>query len=229
MVERIKTGINGLDELIQGGVPKGSNTLLSGGAGTGKTLFCCQFLWEGLQNGENCLYITMEEDPDDIKDDAREFGWTFDDYEETFKIEFMNPFQVSGGFDDHIRELIDEVDADRVVIDSTSVMGMYAESGGEIRKQLYELIKTLKRAGVTTIMTAEIPKKDDGASSRYGVEEFVADGVIVLKGLGVGGEMGRRLVIEKMRRTDFEEDIYPMDINIDKGIVVHEPEKGISL
>jgi circadian clock protein KaiC len=230
MVDRIETGIHGLDELIEGGLPVGSTTLVSGGSGTGKTIFSCQFLWHGLHNGDNCLYITMEEDADDILEDAREFGWDFSEFEDegTFKIRYMNPFRIDSSFDDHVRQEIQDVDADRVVIDSTSVIGMYSDGPGEVRRQLYELIKQLKKSGVTTVLTAEIVAKDENALSRYGVEEFVSDGVIVLRGLGIGGEMGRRLIIEKMRRTDFKEDIYPMDFT-ESGLKVEEPETGVSL
>ncbi|MDY6778791.1 MAG: ATPase domain-containing protein [Candidatus Nanohaloarchaea archaeon] len=226
MVERVATGIHGLDDLIQGGIPKHSTLLVAGSAGTGKTLFCCQFLWQGLQEGDNCLFITLEEDEDDILKDAAEFGWDFEEYEDRFEIKYMNPFSVDGAFDDHIRRYIDEVDADRVVIDSTSVMGMYAGGEGEIRRQLYELIKQLKRSDVTTILTAERPS--ESSISRYGVEEYVTDGAIILKGLGVGGEMGRRLSIQKLRRTDFDQDIYPMEFT-ENGLKVEEPDTGVSL
>lgn len=230
MVERVTTGIPGLDELIEGGLPRGSVTLISGGAGTGKTIFCSQFLLQGLEQGEQCLFVTLEEEPEEILGDVKEFGWDFTEYEENgqFKISYLNPFSDSGGFSDHIMQYIEDIDADRVVIDSTSVMGMYDESPGKIRERLYNLIRTIRREGVTAILTAEIPRGDHDQISRYGVEEFVVDGVIVLRGLGVGGEMGRRLRIEKMRRTDIAEDIFPMNIS-DDGITVEEPEKGLNL
>jgi len=71
MIERVKTGVPGLDRLIAGGFVKGSANLVSGGTGTGKTTFCVQFLLEGLRNNEPCVYLTMEEDPRDIKEDMR--------------------------------------------------------------------------------------------------------------------------------------------------------------
>ncbi len=229
MVERISTGIPGLDELIEGGFPEGSVTLLAGGAGAGKTLFSSQFLWHGLENGEKGLYITLEEEPDDIKGDAAEFGWEFEEHEgDSFRITYLNPFKDSGGFADRIRKEIDEIGADRVVIDSVSVMGMYDETPGKIRERLYDLIRKLKREEVTVIMTTEIPRGQSDAISRFGVEEFVADGVIVLRGMGVAGEMGRRLRVEKMRRTDIAGDIFPLRFT-DNGLKVEEPEKGINL
>lgn len=230
MTDRIPTGIPGLDELIQGGFVKGSVTLLSGGAGCGKTLMSSQYLWNGLQDGKNCLFVTLEEDPDEIKKDALEFNWDFEQYEdaEQFKIIYLNPFKNSGGFADRIRSELEHIEADRVVIDSTSVMGMYDENPGRIRERLYTIIRMLRRNDVTAVITSEIPRGEDEKVSRYGVEEFVADGVIVLRGIGMAGEMGRRLIIEKMRRTDFQEDIYPIKFT-DDGLKVEEPEEGISL
>lgn len=229
MVERVSTGIPGLDELIEGGFVESSVNLISGGAGTGKTIFCSQFLWDGLDKGDNCLFISLEEDPDQIKLDAKEFGWDFEQYDEDqFKITYLNPFKDSGGFVDRVRSEVEHLDADRVVVDSTSVMGMYDENPGRIRERLYNLVRMLRKKGVTTIITSEVPRGEGEKVSRFGVEEFIADSVIVLRGLGMAGEMGRRLVIEKMRRTDFEEDIFPMDFT-DDGLKVEEPEKGLSL
>ena len=229
MVERVETGIHGLDDIIEGGFPKTSVTLVSGGPGTGKTILCSQFLWHGLQIGENSLFITMEEQVDDILEDADEFGWDFQRYidEGSFKIEYINPFRVDTGFEDNIRRKIEDIDADRIVIDSTSVIGMYADSKGKIRRRLYELINMLKKNDVTCIMTAESPKDKEGIT-RYGIEEFVTDGLIVLEGFGIGGEMGRKLIVHKMRKTDFKEDIYPLEFT-SEGLKVEEPDKGINI
>lgn len=229
MVERISSGIPGLDTLIDGGIPKGSVTLVSGGAGTGKTIFCSQYLWHGLQNGENCLFVTLEEEPDEIMADAREFGWDFDDYgEDRFQMMYLNPFKDSGGFADRIREKIKEVDADRVVIDSTSTMGMYSTEPGKIRERLYNLIRKLRQEKVTAILTSEIPHHNPDAISRFGVEEFVSDGVIVLRGVGIAGEMGRRLRVEKMRKTELTEDVFTMAFT-HEGLKVEATEKGVEL
>lgn len=235
MVERISTGVPGLDDLIQGGVPKESVLLVSGGAGAGKTILSCQFLWEGLQQGEHCLYITLEEDADRILADARQFGMTFEEYwtddeevQDRFHIEYMDPFRGEQNFTAKIVQQIQEIDADRVVVDSTSILGMYSDSPGEVRKELYGLIRRIREQGATTVITAEIPRGNQEAISRYGVEEFVADGVIVLRTLGVSGEMGRRLRVEKMRQTAIPNDVYPLEFT-EAGVEVREPEKGLSL
>ncbi len=87
--ERIPSGIPGLDRLIEGGLIKGSTTLVSGAAGTGKTIFCAQFLFmEGLKKGEICMFITLEEKPEDIIGDVKRFGWNLEKYVEEKKLYF---------------------------------------------------------------------------------------------------------------------------------------------
>lgn len=225
MVERVASGIEGLDDLIEGGFPKGSVTLITGGAGTGKTIFSSQFLWHGLQNGENCLFITLEEEPQEVKGDAEEFDWNFSNYEDEnrFRIEYINPFE-GRGFGNRIESLIDEIDADRVVIDSTSVIGMYEEQEGKIRETLYEVVRMLRRSGVTSLITSEIPSDQEDALSRYGVEEFVSDGVIRLTGLHLGATSYRSIQVLKMRRTEIAESISQLDISSD-GIHIKSSEE----
>lgn len=222
MVERISTGIPGLDDLIEGGFPTGSVTLVSGGAGTGKTIFCSQFLWHGLENGDSCLFVTLEEEPEEVKADAEEFGWLFDDYEETgdFKIIYLNPFQDGGGFADRIVEEMNDIGANRVVVDSTSVMGMYNDNPGKIRQRLYDLVRKLRRESVTAVMTSEIPNEEEDRVSRYGVEEFVADALIVLQYVSIGQESFGNLEVRKMRRTEITKGIYETSIDDDTGLKV---------
>ncbi len=225
MVERIKTGIPGLDNLIQGGLPKGSVTLVAGGTGTGKTIFCSQFLWNGLKNGESCIYLTLEEEPDEIKEDALEFGWDFKKYEKKKKlsIEYMNPLE-GRGFESRVEDLIEHFKATRVVIDSTSVIGMYSPNNAKVRERLYTLIRILRRSNVTTLLTAEIPEQDKGSLSRFGVEEFVSDGVIVLYYLSIGSGIYRNVEIKKMRRTNQEKGTFPFEIT-NKGIKIYLTEE----
>jgi len=225
MVERISTGIPGLDDLIEGGIPAGSVTLVSGGAGTGKTIFCSQYLWHGLENGESCLFVTLEEAPEEIQSDALEFGWDFDDCDDdTFQMLYINPFKDSGGFSNRIREKIKEMDADRVVIDSTSTMGMYTREAGKIRERLYTLIRKLREEDVTAILTTEITDGSGSTLSRYGVEEFVSDAVIRLTGFSLGDSAFRSLQVVKMRKTDIEEDLCSVDIG-EGGITVETDQK----
>ena len=95
-VDRLSTGIPGLDKFLEGGFVKGSTVLLTGGAGTGKTIFCIQFLLEGLRKGERCLYITLEESPEDIINDCARFGWDLASYLDKglLTIEYKDPFEM---------------------------------------------------------------------------------------------------------------------------------------
>lgn len=223
-IDRIATGVPGLDRLMQGGLLKGSATLVAGGAGTGKTIFCAQFLWEGLQKGENCLFITFEEPPEDIKADVRSFGWDFDEYIKKKKLflEYKDPFQVTDIVEPFI-EKIKKNNIQRVAIDSTSILGLYFKDSFEVRKQLYKLIIAVKSTGATSLFTAEIPEEGHKLS-RFGMEEFVVDGVIVLYFIGIGGESFSSIQVRKMRRTQHSKEIYPMEIT-NKGIVIKELEK----
>jgi len=217
--ERIKTGIYGLDELIEGGFIKGSAILVSGFAGTGKTIFCCQFIWEGLKNGERCMFITFEETPEDIKKDAMRFGWNFERYIKENKLIIRHRPPLSSDdlffFEDEIRRK----KIARIAFDSLSVLSMACSNAFEARKELFKIITSLKESGATTLLTAETSNPEINSISRFGVEEFIVDGVITLHSLGMSGGSYRSLRIVKMRRTNHNHDIFPMEIT-ENGIVV---------
>jgi len=227
---RVSTGIPGFDDLIGGGFLPDSVNLISGGTGTGKTIFALQFLYAGVIKGESGLFISMEEDLSDLKDDARALGWDFDRFEQEGRITFLYvyPYNLSD-FQSQLISEITKVNAKRVVIDSTSVFGMALEDDYEVRKQLYTFASQLKRLKCTALLTSEIvgePSLDNsGLLSRFGVEEFVSDSVILLYYSGLGGEGDRALRIMKMRRTNHVKGIIPFKIT-DKGIAVLSKEKS---
>lgn len=221
---RMESGIPGLDPLIQGGFLQNSVNLITGETGTGKTIFCSQFLWYGLQKGDTCIYISLEEDPEDIKGDALQFGWDFEKFEKKglFKIIYHDPAQVNN-LGSVIIDEIRRIDAKRLVIDSTSILGLTIENKSQIRKLLYNIIGTIKKANCTALLISEIP---EGAKklSRFGVEEFVVDGVILLNYLEfAAGNLDRSIIIRKMRRTKHGTDIYPIEITR-SGITVKKVE-----
>jgi len=209
---RIPTGIPGLDKLIEGGFIKGSTILLSGGTGTGKTILSLQFLLEGLKRGENCMYISLEQKPDDVVNDVMRFGWNLEEYvkKKELLVEYHDPFKIT----DITSPLIDKIKdhkIHRIVIDSTSVMGLYFKDAFEVRKQMFKLINGLKEVGVTSVLTAELPEENKKLS-RFGVEEFVVDGVIILQFLGLGGKSSFNMQVRKMRRTEHKKESYPFEI-----------------
>ena len=216
LIERVSTGIPGLDELLEGGFVRGSTILVTGGTGTGKTTFCAQFILEGLKKNEPGVYITMEEDPEDIKTDLIRFGFDFDKFEKKglFKFVYQNPFEVSD-ISGTVVDVINSVKAKRAVIDPVSLIGMYMKDPALLRKRLFEIIQILKKTGATTLVTSEIldneiGERGGGSLSREGVTEFVVDGVIVLNLFGIGEGITRSFLIRKMRRTRHGTDIYPV-------------------
>ena len=222
MTLRVSTGLPALDSLIEGGLLKNSMTLVTGGTGTGKTIMCLQFLWEGLQKGEPCVFLSLEEDPEDIKADARQFGWDLEKYEEKglFRIIFHDPFETD--VSSVLVNQIEYIKAKRLVVDSMSMLGLYMKDQATVRKQLGKLMKSVKNAGCTTLVTSEIVEESKGLS-RFGVEEFVVDGVMVLNYLGMAGEYVRSLQIRKMRRTNHGKDVYPLTIT-NKGLMIRKTE-----
>lgn len=182
----------------------GSVVLLTGGPGTGKTTFCSQFLWEGLQNGEKCLYITTEELPEEIKNDASQFGFEFDQFEGKFDMMNMEPSDATSYLPQNIRSACESKEYDRIVLDSISVFGIYWEGDSAVRKNMDDLVKEFRRADATTLMTAELPDEDSGRLSRYGIAEFIADGVVKMEVLSIGKESFGNLTVRKMRQTNIK-------------------------
>ncbi|MGB9748706.1 MAG: RAD55 family ATPase [Candidatus Woesearchaeota archaeon] len=220
--ERVPTGIKGLDEIIGGGFIPSSVNLVSGGAGAGKTVFALQFLYTGALRGEKGLFISMEEELQDLKDDAKTFGWDFDKLEAEGKVKFVYiyPYEITN-FQTLLINEIAQVGAKRVVIDSTSVLGMALDNEFEVRKQLYAFASQLKRVGCTSILTSEIVDLKNNRFSRFGVEEFVADSVITLHLLSDFKikESQRAMHIVKMRRTQIPHNLIPIKIT-PQGLVV---------
>ncbi len=220
MVTRTESGIPGLDKLLGGGFLEDSVVLVTGETGTGKTIFCSQFLHHGLKKGETGIFITLEEAPEDIKEDVRTFGWEFEKYEKKglFRLIYHDPAQVNN-LGSLIIDEIKGMKAKRLVIDSTSVIGLNINDPSQVRKMLYNIINVIKRNNCTALLISEIPEGMKGLS-KFGVEEFVVDGIVVLNYLEyAAGGLDRSLIIRKLRRTNHGKDIYPVEIT-NKGMVV---------
>jgi KaiC/GvpD/RAD55 family RecA-like ATPase len=218
-IPRIATGIPGLDNLLEGGFIPNSTILISGEAGSGKTIFCTQFLWNALCMGENGVYVTVQESPEDIKNDIMSFGRDFNDAikRNQLRIIYKEPHKLEDLVKDIIKN-VKQINAKRVVIDSVTLIG---EEVKNVRRSLIYLVRILKSLGVTTLLISEI-EEETKKLSKFGVEEFIVDGVIVLQYLEyAAGGATRSLLIKKMRRTNHGKDIYPFEIT-KKGIVVRE-------
>ncbi len=238
-MDRVPTGIDGLDELIEGGIPRRRMILVSGSTGTGKTIFTSQFIYRGATDyNEPGIFVTLDERPETIREDMLQFGWDFRKMEQAGMIRIIDgtvsrigiPSEEEYSLPDtgfnldkllvEIIKSIKEMGAKRLVVDSLPALGFKYDTEVEIRKAILKMSYVLSRSGVTSIVTTEIPD-NAGTYSKYGVEEYVADGLIVLKYGALGGQTTRTLHVRKMRATKHSEHIHPMEITRERGIVVY--------
>ncbi len=246
--QRVKTGIKGLDELIEGGLPKGFSFLLLGGPGTGKTTFGVQYLYKGAtEYGENGMYVTFDEPPYSITSNSQRYGWDLLDIEKKGKIAFVDASPIkrdarAGTFvppslgqsflgaakfkiEDvlaAVKEVKAKVNAKRCVIDSISALTLQYKDEFEIRQQTLHLIKDLTEMDLTTIMLAENPE-DRQDMTRFGAEAFLAQGVIVLHMYRVEESNVKALEVRKMRGAKHTDRLCPYRIT-GEGIEVYPEE-----
>ncbi len=234
--ERVKTGIPGLDGILHGGFIHGSNVLVSGGAGTGKTIFCMQFLHAGAtQYGHNGVFVTLEERPKELRREAARFGWDFTKFQEEEKIIIVDAASSKAGLPttekhairtgldinalaQEIYRVTKRINARRIVIDSVSGLGIRFEGVAAVRNAIFKLSSLLRELGATSIMTSEVPHGSEGFS-RYNVEEFIAQGLIILSLTEQDRELRRSLVVRKMRQTGHSLKRFPFEIS-SSGLVV---------
>jgi len=225
-VGRVRTGIDGLDEMLQGGLPENHIVLVMGSFGTGKTTIGLQFLIEGLKAGEPCIFISLEEDKDSIAKNAAAFGWNLSEAIEKkqlglFKLEPSDAKTTITRIKSELPKFVKSFGAKRVVLDSVSLLNMMFSDDNERRSNLFNLCQLLRSTGATTLLTAEV-KDENPRSSRDGLAEYTADGVLLLQSEEnkEGGEVQLTIRILKMRRTAHSRRVKPYSIT-DKGIVVH--------
>lgn len=207
--EREPTGITGLDDVLNGGIPKGNLTLVSGPPGTGKSTFGSQFLIHGAENGQNGVYITVGEDRERIIRNLRAFGWDIDEYIGE-QIEIVAPPLYN--YDELVRDIkthAKDMDADRLFLDSLTVLKSFFEDEFTIRKHILEIRKLFDSLEATTITTAERHNTADGS---IGVEEYVVDGVIEMYYDENDDDFNRSLVVKKMRGTEHSMERFPVII-----------------
>jgi circadian clock protein KaiC len=235
---KTKTGIVGLDKALNGGVPEGNVVLVSGGAGTGKSTLCLQIAVQGaIKFKEKGLYISTEQNKKELNRQAGGFNWNLNDLEEANLLKIVY-FDVTEGdsFLEKMTAFIKEFQPTRIVIDSLTtltdsmlVSGVLEDKGFSMvqiaetinpiprtekimnKTLLYHLFKEIKLHNITTFLTTELPE-DHKKLSADGVSEFIADGVLEMQFLGIGGMDSRSLRIRKMRYTDHEKNYIPYEI-----------------
>ncbi|OGS48045.1 MAG: KaiC domain-containing protein [Euryarchaeota archaeon RBG_16_68_13] len=221
----VLTGIDGLDELLGGGVPRGHVITVMGSFGTGKTTFALQFVIQGLINGEKGIFISLEEDVDSVVATAASFGWDLRPYlkEKKLHIVKLEPADAKTTvtrIKSELPDFIKKTGASRVAIDSISLLNMMFPDESERRTRLFALCQQLRSTGATCAFTAEV-KDGNPRSSRDGLVEYVSDGVIGLRfNERENGEVQLVLQVIKMRRLRHPRSIKPYSIT-DQGLEVH--------
>lgn len=226
----LETGIPGFDSIAFGGLPQGRTTLVAGTAGSGKTIFAMQFLAMGIERGEPGVFVTFEETPEDIRRNVKSLGWDIAAWEAEGMFAFVdvspNPSEevtIAGAYDlgallARIEHAVGRIGAKRASLDSLGAVFLQFEHARTVRSELRRVAMVLRGMNVTAILTAE--RSDEyGEIARFGVEEFVADNVIVMR--NVLDEEKRRRTVEllKMRGTSHQKGEYPFTIVSGRGIV----------
>ena len=233
-IERVPSGIPGLDPLIEGGFPKGRSILVTGEPGTGKTIFSLQFLAEGLSRGEKGIYVAADEPPFDIIEQAASMGWDFEKHIEKKELAILNAgtylTSLAGSGKDRQIDLhkaivdlaafVNRLDATRLVLDPAGTFTMIRDSTTRIQDQTRLLMKLLRTSMQTTNVLTSYAVPRTGERSMHGIEEYLVAGAIVLEMIWTQHQFTRSLIIEKMRCTNVKPAEHHFDIIKGKGLVL---------
>jgi circadian clock protein KaiC len=229
---KLPTGIVGFDQIANGGIPMGRSTLLSGTAGSGKTVMALQFLLAGVRDyHENGVFVTFEEAPADLMQNVRSFGWDLEGLLATRKIAVVDatpepgeetitagPYDLSALLA-RIESAIRSVGAKRVILDAIGALFPQLTDANVVRRELHRIAAGLRRLGVTTLVTME-RTEEDGDVGRWGVEEFVADNVILLRNRLEQEKRRRTVEILKFRGATHHKGEYPFTIDSEDGVTI---------
>jgi len=238
-----KDNIIKLDKLLGGGIPKGSCVLVTGTTGTSKSTFCAQILDYNSKNKLKCLYITFDQIEKDLIDQMQLFGFKFKNNP------YLTVLNIDPSEKDVIKELFQQIEEshfDWIVLDSiaslaSSNINNYGKNMNMVqiadsvipklqteesltREKVRKIIKAFKQKNITALLVNEQPEGSDGLS-RDGISDFLADGVIVLYYVGIGGSTFRSLRIRKMRKINHEKD--PINFSLTKKGIVLEKQKTL--
>ena len=230
-IEKVPTGISSFDMIAKGGLPRNRTTLISGTAGSGKTIFAVQFLAAGIEAGTHGVFVTFEESASDIRKNMLSFGWDLAKWEADGKLAFVDASPdphidtiESGSFDlgalmARVQNAVNKVKADRVAVDSLGAVFSQFSDQSTVRNELFRIASALKSMGVTAVLTAE--RTDDyGPIARFGVEEFIADNVMILRNVLEDESRRRTIEILKFRGCDHQKGEYPFTIVPNGGVIV---------
>jgi circadian clock protein KaiC len=236
MSKKVISGIAGLDELVEGGLPEGRVILVIGGPGTGKTIFCSQFLYKGIyENNQNGVFISLDEGKDHFYSEMQKFGWNFEKAESDRKFAFIDATKISQvamlkeklykeesrslrgkqlSIDKLIEDLqarIVQVKAKRAVVDTLAALIYRFPDPIERRGAIVDLISSLSDLEVTSLVTTELGQL--GLERNALEEEFLVHGVIMMQTLFSQGTTTRAIQVEKMREAKVNPSLVPYSID----------------
>ena len=235
---RISTGVSGLDEMLGGGFPRNRIVLVRGGPGSGKTTMSMQFVVDGIIKNEPGIYVTLEEPLDLVRENMKLFGWNIDDYEERGLLRLIDgsklvskdfgstrrdyqPKLVMTGITDILRRSVAQFGAKRLAVDPITSAVIQQRFPTDKRFEILELIGTLRKLNCTSLISSEF-SSSAGASGFY-VEEYLADGVIVLAKTLNNFKLIKTARIEKMRGIKHDDQPRKYEIN-EKGLKIFNTE-----
>jgi len=234
--KRVTTGIDGLDDILQGGLPENKSYLVAGEPGTGKSTFCMQFLLAGAARGENGAYITIDEKPAHLIEDAEALGWEIRPHIEAGRLSI---FDVSAYFSrvragnnknlnvnniiNELTRLVANTKATRLVIDPVAPLVADLASLSDVQEYIRSLIFSIEdNLKCTTLLTSPVAIGSNKLS-QFGVEEFAVSGIILLRLVKQERDWVRTLFVRKMRSTATPLNEYAFQIVSRRGLVIRQP------
>ena len=231
-MDRVKTGIKGLDEMLSGGFLSETANLVEGAPGTGKSTLGMQFIYNGItQFNESGLILTFEEFPQQYYHDAEGFGWDFRGLEQTDKLRVIMTSPEVGKADlermeGRIAAMAREISARRILVDSLSHFERLTDDPADLRSLLFSFINSLKREGLTSILTRESHAfigESDGTAEEDAA--FIVDSYIMLRYVEIESAIRKALLVLKLRGSDHAKDIRQFEI-MPTGIEVRSKFEG---
>ena len=230
-VPKVETGIPGFDAITMGGLPRRRAAVLAGQAGSGKTVFAAHFIAEGIRRGQPGVFVTLEEPASDLRANMATLGWATETWESAgdFAIVDASPLIRDDGelatynFDTlaaQIGHAVDATGAERLVLDSLNTVLAFEDNVAIARQKLRRLITSLRRMGLTVLLTVETPDDPGTTLSRFGIEEFVADSVVLLRHIHEGKVRRRSVEVLKMRGAMHRKGDFGFTVLPGQGVVV---------
>ncbi len=223
---RLKSGVPKFDNLVGGGFPQGHMIMITGNTGSGKSTFAMQFIHEGLEKGEPCLYVALEESSTQVKKTALSHGWDFEKYEKSGNLTFIDPDLIDLYPDKILSEILETVKktkAKRIVIDSASSLESATMNKNNVREFLLQLTGICKSLGITCVMTYLTEEifggtsnqlLGSGSSSELRLSSVV-DGIILLRYVERAQTVKKLLNVLKMRGSQHDKNIW--EFTVDKS------------